>query len=244
MSDVLPPVVILAFALVHVFGPSMRFLSGTPRSNWLSLSGGISVAYVFVHLLPELASHQENFKEAAREHDILASAESHIYVLAVLGLLIFYGLERAAKSARRDEADGVENSRVFWLHLGSFAVYNLIIGYLILHREDLSLGGLIVYGVAMTLHFVVNDYGLRQDYGEEYDKLGRWLLAAAPVLGYGLALIVDLPAISISALFALLAGGVVLNVMKEELPRERESRFSAFATGIVLYAALLIIVRG
>lgn len=45
---------------------------------------------------------------------------------------------------------------------------------------------------------------------------------------------------ALAALFAFLAGGVILNVLKEELPEERESRFSAFAGGALLYAALLL----
>jgi hypothetical protein len=42
-------------------------------------------------------------------------------------------------------------------------------------------------------------------------------------------------------LLALLAGGVILNVMKEELPEERESRFWASATGSAVYATLLLL---
>jgi hypothetical protein len=42
-------------------------------------------------------------------------------------------------------------------------------------------------------------------------------------------------------LFAFLAGGVVLNVLKEELPEERESRFWAFALGAASYTALLLV---
>lgn len=45
---------------------------------------------------------------------------------------------------------------------------------------------------------------------------------------------------ALAVLIAFLAGGVVLNVLKEELPEERESRFWAFAIGTALYAALLL----
>ncbi len=45
----------LLLALVHVATPSLRFLEGTPRSVWLSLAGGVSVAYVFVHFLRGVA---------------------------------------------------------------------------------------------------------------------------------------------------------------------------------------------
>ena len=41
-------------------------------------------------------------------------------------------------------------------------------------------------------------------------------------------------------LSAFLAGGIVLNVLKEELPEQRESHFWAFALGTGLYAALLL----
>ena len=45
----------------------------------------------------------------------------------------------------------------------------------------------------------------------------------------------------LALLFAFLAGGIVLNVLKEELPAERESRFSAFVLGAAGYAAILLL---
>ncbi len=60
------------------------------------------------------------------------------------------------------------------------------------------------------------------------------------LVGWGLGRLVEpLPEV-VAGLFAFLAGGVVLNVLKEELPEERESRFSAFLVGAVGYAALLL----
>ena len=52
----------------------------------------------------------------------------------------------------------------------------------------------------------------------------------------------ELSDIAVAVLIAFLAGGVVLNVLKEELPEERESRFWAFALGAALYAGLLLAV--
>ena len=84
-------------ALVHVATPSLRFLEGTPRSAWLSLAGGVSVAYVFVHFLPELAAGQETLGRAVEG---IALAERHVYLIALAGLLAFYGLDRLAKTSR------------------------------------------------------------------------------------------------------------------------------------------------
>ncbi len=95
----------------------------------------------------------------------------------------------------------------------------------------------------MALHFVVNDQGLREHHGRDYDREGRWILAASPLLGWALGLVASVPALAVASLFAFLAGGVVLNVLKEELPEERESRFWAFALGSGLYAGILLLTR-
>ena len=225
-------------ALTHLFSGKLLFLSGIPRSPWLSAAGGISVAYVFLHLLPELGERQGAVEEAGGLG--LAFLEHHVYVMALVGLGLFYGLERAAKSARDQDDGGSKGALVFWLHMASFSVYNALIGYLLLHRETPGLQSLLLYSLALILHFVVNDYGLRQDHKGAYDRIGRWILAMAIFVGWGSGSSTEIPEPAIAVLFAFLAGGIVLNVLKEELPRERKSRFWAFALGAVAYAILLL----
>ncbi len=236
--------VAVVFALVHLFGGRLTFLSYVPRSRWLSMAGGVAVAYVFVHLLPELGEHQEAFAEEVEAVGALDFLEQHVYVIALLGLAAFYGLESAARSpARRRHAagaDGHAGERVFTLHIASYAVYNALVGYLLLHREDPGLASFVFYSVAMALHFLINDRGLEHDHGRLYRAYGRWLLAAAPLAGWGIGLVQEVDPVALAALFAFLAGGVILNVLKEELPEDRESRFPAFAGGAAAYAVLLL----
>lgn len=169
-----------------------------------------------------------------------------VYLVALSGLVVFYGLERAIRASRGDHRadDGPEPSRpgVFWTHLAAFALYNLLIGYLLVHREERGAWSLTIYAVAMALHFLTNDFGLRQDYRQRYDGLGRWVLVAAIASGWGLGLATAVPASAVSLLFAFLAGGVVMNVMKEELPEERKSRFLPFLTGAAVYSGLLVVI--
>lgn len=248
MSDVgrTMPMVILTgacaagFALIHVFIGRLTFLDIVPRSRWLSFAGGVAVAYVFLHILPELSGHQDTFARALDLSD--RAAEGWVYLVALSGLALFYGLERAAKASRRSSADDRVESEILWLHIASFGIYNILIGYLLLHREEAGVWPLLLYAAAMSLHFVTNDFGLRQDQKEEYDASGRWVLAAGVVSGWGLGLVASLPPIAIGFLFAFLAGGIVLNVLKEELPEERESRFWPFAWGVAAYSVLLIVV--
>lgn len=234
----------IGFALIHLFIGRMRLLDVVPRSRWLSFAGGVAVAYVFLHILPELGGHQQTFAKSLGISG--RSAEAWVYLIALVGLAAFYGLERAAKTSRgrsreRDGDDRLE-TEVFWLHVGSFGLYNVLIGYLLLHREEAGFWSLIIYFVAMALHFVTNDFGLRQDQKDRYDHTGRWIISAAVLLGWALGLLTTLPEIVIGFLFAFLAGGVVLNVLKEELPEERQSRYWPFLLGTASYAALLLLI--
>ena len=229
---------VFLLAMVHVFIGRLRWLHGVPRSRWLSFAGGVAVAYVFLHILPELGRLKT--PEAAPAH-----GGSGIYAAALAGLVGFYGLERVVKLARnrgpprhRREA----GAGLFWLHIGSFALYNLLIGYLLLQREEAELGLLAFYVLAMALHFVTSDFDLREDYPGLYDRRGRWLLSAALIAGWLIGLGVALNPTTVGICFAVLAGGMVLNVLKEELPEERQSRFGPFAGGAFFYGALLLFI--
>lgn len=230
----------VVFVLIHLFIGKLTFLDVMPRSRWLSFAGGVAVAYVFLHILPELSGHQKTFAEELGISD--TAAEAWVYLVALTGLALFYGLERAAKVSRKSSPEGRMESQILWLHIGSFAAYNILIGYLLLHREEMRLLSLLTYTFAMSLHFVTNDFGLRQDQKEQYDIYGRWIIAVAVLLGWLLGVFTSLPLIAIGFLFAFLAGGVVLNVLKEELPEERKSKFWPFAAGALGYALLLILI--
>ena len=94
----------------------------------------------------------------------------------------------------------------------------------------------------MGLHFVVNDFGLSQDYQSAYRHSGRWIVAMAIVVGSVIGWGSEISEVAISLLFSFLAGSIVLNVLKEELPQERKSKFSAFVLGAFVYTILLLLI--
>ncbi|MDM9383835.1 hypothetical protein QUB80_24425 [Chlorogloeopsis sp. ULAP01] len=238
---ILSALIAISLALAHLYSGWLRFKK-VPRSRWLSAAGGVSVAYVFVHILPELSQHQTVLQDLGK--GIIPYIEYHVYLIALFGLTIFYGLERLATSSRnqlqRQGQGDITSSSIFWLHIISFAIYNALIGYLLLHREEQGMISLLLFSIAMTLHFVVNDHGLREHHKHLYDRIGRWILAAAIIIGWVLGSRIEIPAAAIAVLFAFLAGGVILNVLKEELPEERESSFWAFMLGAAAYSILLL----
>jgi hypothetical protein len=227
-------------AVVHFFCGRLCALPAVLRGRLLSLAGGIAVAYVFVNILPELNERQQALGRAGWT---VAEALDHpIYLFALAGLAVFYGLERAVVVSSRQKGEAATTERWdFWLHIAAFSLYNALIGYLLVDKQDLGVQGLLFFGMAMALHLVVNDNALRQHHEEHYGRLGRWVLALAVLMGWGLGVVVRLDEAVLAVLFALLAGGIVLNVFKEELPEERESCFGSFTLGAGGYAVLLLV---
>jgi hypothetical protein len=103
---VLTGILAIGFALIHVFIGRLAFLDTVPRNRWLSFAGGVAVAYIFLHILPELSVHQQTFAEELGVSG--RTAESWIDLVALIGLATFYGLERAAKTSAGGNVRGAE----------------------------------------------------------------------------------------------------------------------------------------
>jgi 4-hydroxybenzoate polyprenyltransferase len=101
----------------------------------------------------------------------------------------------------------------------------------------------LLFTVAMALHFVLTDRGLEEHYPGQFGTRSRLLLALALLAGWGAAaLFAPSSTLPVALLTALLAGSILLNVFKEELPSNRRSSFPFFLAGLVLYSALLALV--
>ena len=229
-------IAVLVLVLVHLFADKLRFGSPGRRRAWLSFAGGIAVTYVFLELLPELAETQEALKDHFAALEFL---ENHVYLVAVAGLAGFYGIDMYVRHRRKGEVT-TEDDSVFWIHIATFSVYNALIGYLMVEREPYE-KQLAAYTIAMSLHFLVTDYGLRKHHDRVYHRKGRWVLSGAIVLGYVIGLLGQVSEALVAVVAAFVAGSAVLNVMKEELPEEKKARFLPFGAGVLVGSIVLTI---
>lgn len=255
----------LVLAALHLAAPKIRRLPFVPETATGSFAGGLAVAYVFLQLLPELAGGNEAIGEAL--DDLLRPTpliELGVFLVALAGFTAFYGLERLAdrQSARlspripdavggaRDATgasvsapDAEAPAAVYRLHLASFMVYNGLITYTMVLRLRTGLVFALLFAVAMGLHFVLTDRGLEERYPRQFTRRGRLALAAALLAGWvPSAVFAPSSSLVVALLTALLAGSILLNVFKEEIPSGRRSSFGWFVVGLVLYAGLLAVV--
>jgi hypothetical protein len=211
-----------------------------PRRRSLSVAGGATIAYVFVLVFPEIGEAVLVAVESTNGPATFLQRETAAYTVVLLGFVTFYGVH--AYVTQRTGESATASGIVFGVHLGSFCAYNALIGYLLFHQELPGLANQFFYVLAMALHFLINDEAFRRQHGDEYDRLGRWVLAAAVLLGAAVGATTIIDEGTLAVLFAFLGGSIVFNVVKEELPDPKVSRFGWFVAGALGYTAILLAV--
>jgi zinc transporter ZupT len=209
----------------------------------LSFSAGISVAYVFVHLLPEVETARAVLVRTTADWSMPLPAYL-VSLAALAGFMLFYGVDRLAVWSRRtgDEApEGETNTRLSGrLHVGIFAIYVGMVAYLRINALEEGETPMWLFAVAMGTHFLTVSHTLSRDYGAPYIRVGRFVLAGAAIAGWALGAVAELPKALMVLPLSILSGAIIAISLIEELPREKEGRFWSFLAGGVFYAAILV----
>lgn len=231
----------ILFASIFYFGARLR-IPGTGQRyhrRILSFAAGVSIAYVFIHLLPELENAKNVFlRETA--HRSLPFPEYRVYLSAMMGFMLFYGIEHMVVHRKSPEAK--TGGPVFMLHIGGFAAYAWLISYLLVRSIGEGGVSIALYAVAMGLHFLSIDHALRREHGLLYEGTGKNVLALAALAGWSVGMLAELPKPMVITLLGIVSGAIIMNSMIMELPKEKEGKFASFLIGGIFYTVLLFLV--
>ncbi|WP_133129295.1 hypothetical protein [Legionella yabuuchiae] len=207
---------------------------------FVSFAGGTAVAYVFLHMLPELVEYNEPIGRFLVNQDWLTPfTELTIYIVALIGFLVYYGLELTAERYQQAEQN---YWLVYGLHLGMFCLYNFLITYTMSLRVQESLSATILFTFSMALHFVLTDRKFSRLYRNLFNHLGRFILISFLFLGWLFSVIFDPVNVVVAAfMVAFLAGSVLLNVFREELPVAGLANYRWFLYGSGIITIILLL---
>jgi hypothetical protein len=209
--------------------------------RWISIAAGVSVATVFIDLLPEISEHQATFIINPNIGAALFP-EQAVYLAALLGFVFFYGLQyMMPPSAHADEKP---NGVFFSLQIASFAAYCGLIAYLLVHNLWENGRSLFLYTLAMAFHLLLVDHSLARERPSLYQRRGRWVLAFAVLAGWTLGVLSSIPDQWLARIIGFVSGGVIMNSLVVELLEGRGGRFVFFALSAAVYALVLIVVLG
>ena len=166
-------------------------------------------------------------------------------VFALAGFTVALWVENAARRARkRRYEEGAAEADVgpFRLTIASAALMNAAIGYTVANPGNEAIQPLWLFALAIGLYFIVNDHALAEHHENRYRR--RWLLAAALLAGWATGTVpaLEIPSEALALLIAYLTGGVILNVMRHQLPyTDRTTDALAFGAGAIVFGCLVLL---
>ncbi|SNQ59774.1 hypothetical protein [Candidatus Methanoperedens nitratireducens] len=243
-------IIAIIFSTVHLTAPKLYGFSERYGNGVVSFSGGIAAAYVFFDLLPTIQKAGEHLNLLLRNYlGQLFISEVAIFGVAFMGFLVFFISEHAAVHSRRRAAvdtgqhmDSVAAPKgVFVIHFSILALVSLLIAYNLRFEVRSSLIGALLFSIALILHFFGTDRTMEIHYHSMFEKYGRYILSIMPITGWALSIRFPERRSEAAVLLAFVAGAVLFNVIKDEVPGTEKGEPKFFVAGALIYAAVLLL---
>lgn len=227
---------------VHLLAGHFHQVVGPGRSPVHSFLAGITTAYLFLKLLPELGAPGAIVGDDPSEgHRRLA------FAIALLGFITFYAAEIWAHRTSGTKPRVREERRVYQLMLVTLTLFNAGLAFLLPHQIATHgpwLTGTYVF--AIGVHLLVLDHAIAEVHGGRYGIRERAIHSGGLVAGFVLAITLGANAwdIATQPLTAFLAGAIALQVFREEIPAYNNGHPIAFALGATILGLLLLMAEG
>lgn len=208
------------------------------QARWASVGGGAGLAYVFIHLLPELTSGGSTISNAMGMQRFLPDAltESLLFLVTMLGVLIPYALSVISRQ---------HPSRAQWASsatLGNFALINYLYAYSLpaLFTTGVAYG--LLFTVAISAHVLLADRTMAKDHPLVFRRRFRWVGSSALIIGMvHAAALHPVSDLNLAIATAFLGGGLLISVFRQELPDASRSRLGWFSLGLIGMTTLLLL---
>lgn len=221
----------------HLLALRVAGLPARTQDYLASAGGGAGVAFIFVHILPSLASGGREFSslDIAR-YAPSAIVEAILFLTAMTGLVVFYSLD-----VRADEGRGSTKTN-FIVHLASFALISGVYAYTMPSLVTAGWDFAVLFTVVLGAHTLLADRRLASAHPDLFRHETRWIGTGAVVAGLLCAYFLP-PAndLVLAVATAFLAGGLLMTTFRDELPAASNARLPWFLLGIGLMSGLLIV---
>jgi hypothetical protein len=234
-STIGPLLAVLLIAAVHVLFPLIEKKLHHRKQELVSLTGGIAVGYIFLFMLPKIGDYTAAI--VRNEVDGWEVMHYRLYVIALLGMLTYY------LNSRLNVPHDGRRYVALAIHVTLFAFYNFTVGDLLANIPREGYFPYALVGAVLALHMLGIDHHLRAVYQQRFDMWVRWALAFSVLAGWTVGVSFRIGTSTLAVLSAFLAGGILVNVMAEELPQRGKGCTRNFIGGVVLFAVLIAFLR-
>ncbi len=191
------------------------------KLKFISFSAGVSVSYIFLVLLPEV------YKGALEVHKLL-------FLSVLFGFATFHLIEKFIHQRFHGQQLRIEHVII---HSSVSFVYFFVVGFVLVKLAEDSVAGALLLFVPLTLHIIIDSLPRRV----ADNKRVRIFSASAATLGALLATLAEFGLAGDTVMLGLIGGGLLYQVVRESLPREREGKPMFFITGILSFTVVVLL---
>ena len=229
---------VMVIASSHWLASKVANRPDREQVRWASFGGGAGMAYVFVHLLPELAIHGQALSDAPGMETFAPTpiTEALLFLIALVGIMVTYSLDVLASHER--QAGKVAGS----LHTLNFAAFSYLYAYSLPSLISTGLAYGVLFTIAISAHVLLADRTMAARHPTIFRTRTRWFGTAALVLGLlHAALLHPVADLHLAIATAFLGGGLLMAVFREELPAVNRTRLGWLVAGTVSMTSLLLL---
>ncbi len=216
----------LFLGVIHFWNEKLFFKREATKAKTISFVAGVSVAYVFLYLLPDL-------------YKGVAHINQWIFIFILLGFSLIHVLEKYFYQ----HAAGEERLlRLKEAHFSIFFLYYFVVGIVLagflkfsIWKGLLFFGPVVFYAAISRVSFAEIHIRVRER------KFFRILLASAAFLGVLSTFFILEQAFLYHVLLAFIIGAFFYIILMDFIPREAEGRPEYFLAGVGLYTLLIIL---
>ncbi len=226
-STVISGIVILLMATTYVLYPRFEKATSAYRHLWIPFTGGVAIGYVFLYLLPKLSDYTNSITVEGIQ-GVWEILDYRVYLYGLAGFAFYFFVDQYRILKDRDHL--VPEI----LQGGGFLIYSMLSGYIVANWSRPGLIPVFLAGSILTLHMLAVNYQIRKWNSRVFDRYFRWLFALALIVGWSVGIFLDIPRELEIIITGILAGGIITNVMYEELPDQEPHKIRPFIAGVVV----------
>lgn len=214
----------IIMGLTDYFGHRISGLAGKNRDNWLSLSGGILTALIFLILIPDLIA--TDFSEIS-------------FFFILIGFVFMHLAEKYIYQHETNKQELVDELKL--IHIIGFGLDNFLVGFILASVLEVDLSVALNLSIPLFFQMLTSSFSLDSIDTPKSSSLSKIILSVLPILGALLGILLELDQAISNYLLAFAIGILFYMIVRDVIPQGNRGRASLYLLGNLISIILWIL---
>ena len=213
-------------SLVHYYSDKITLFFGSHKIKLVSFSAGVSIAYFFLMLMPEI-------------YGGFAYINKLIFVFILIGFVLFHLTEKFIY--QHEKKDQLMHD-LKEAHSLVFFFYHFIVALVLIRILSNGFVEGLLFFIPILFHMTITNVSLHEIHRDLIEsKFIRFLLCLSSLIGIVFALFANISNVLYYTLFSFIGGAILYIVVREEIPKDKNGYPSYFILGAFIYSLLIVL---